>query len=126
MIETSLITGRIHATDPVTNSNKSLYVKVFTGQFQMKAPRPKKAKVLTGELLLRYSSRQWPEKKNGPLVGNPQVLEGLSLLLKEVNLLNSGDISWSKEQKNIKDTATIRVGPELAQEILNRGWAVLE
>ena len=126
MIGTSIITGRIQASEPVSNTVKNLYVKVFTGQFQMKAPRPKKAKVLTGELLLRYSSRQWPEKKNGPMVGNSTVLEGLSLLLKEVNLLNSGDISWSKEQRDIKETVSIRVGPDLAQEILDRGWAVLE
>lgn len=126
MIETSVVTGRIQANNPVSQTPKSLYVKVFTGQFQMKAPRPKKAKKLTGELLLRYSSRQWPEKKLGPLVGNSEVLEGLSLLLKEVNLQNCSDISWSKEQRSIKDTATINVGAKLAQEILDRGWAILE
>ena len=126
MLETSIATGRIQANIPNTNTQKSLYVKVFTGQFLMKAPRPKKAKVLTGELLLKYSSRQWPEKKNGPMVGNDEVLHGLSLLLKEVNLQNSGDISWSKEQRPIKDTVTVKLGAKLAQEILDRGWAILE
>lgn len=126
MMETSIATGRIQASIPNTNTQKSLYVKIFTGQFLMKAPRPKKAKVLTGELLLKYSSRQWPEKKNGSMVGNDEVLHGLSLLLKEVNLQYSGDISWSKEQRSIKDTVTIKVGSKLAQEILDRGWAILE
>ena len=91
----------------------------------MKAPRAKKAKVLYGEILVRYSGREWPEKKNGPIVGDQGVLEGISRILKEVNLVNVDDISWATEQRPIKETVTIKLGPKLAKEILDRGWAQL-
>lgn len=92
----------------------------------MKPKTLKKAKVLTGELLLRYSSRQWPIKKLGPIVGNQEILDGISNLLKEVNLKHNTDLSYSKEQHDIKETITIQLGKKLAQEILDRGWAKLE
>ena len=91
----------------------------------MKAPRPKKAKILSGELLIRYSGREWPIKKNGPLVGNEDFLNGISDLLKEISIQNIKDLSWSTEQRDIKDTVTIAVGSSLAQELIDRGWAHL-
>lgn len=125
MIETNIITGKITIMLPNSEQERSLYLKVNTGQFTKKAPTPKKAKVLVGELLVRYSSRQWP-KKFGPLAGNAAVLEGLSQLLKEVNLHYTKDISYSQEQHDIKETLTIKVGKLLAQEIVDRGWASIE
>lgn len=91
----------------------------------MQAPRAKKAKVLFGELLVRYSGREWPEKKNGPLVGHEGFLQGISNLLKELKIKNHDELSWAAEQRPIKDTVTIQVGSKLAQEILDRGWATL-
>lgn len=127
MIETSIITGKITTATPPRGSGnpKRLYVKVFPGTFTMRAPRPKKAKILSGELLVRYSGREWPEKKNGPLVGDAGFLFGISEILREVNLVNVDDISWSAEQHPIKETVTIRVGAKLAKEMLDRGLAYL-
>ena len=128
MNEISIITGKITtATPPKGGSGnpKRLYVKVFPGTFTMRAPRPKKAKILYGELLVRYSGREWPEKKNGPLVGDEGFLSGISGILKELNLANVSDISWAAEQHPIKETVTIRVGAKLAKEMLDRGLATL-
>lgn len=127
MTDLNIITGKISTVTPSssTGNPKKLYVKIFPGAFTMRAPRPKKAKVLSGELLVRYSAREWPEKKNGPLVGDEGFLNGISGLLKEVNLVNVTDISWADEQRDLKETVTIRVGPLLAREILDRGWAHL-
>lgn len=126
-IDISIITGKIVTTAPSSSNarEKKLYIKIFPGQFTMKAPRPKKAKVLVGELLVRYSSREWPEKKNGPLVGDPGFLDGVAALLREISLSNSTDISFAEEQRPIKETITIKVGPKLSQEIIDRGWAHL-
>jgi hypothetical protein len=127
MTDFSIITGKIITSTPSSsNANaKKMYVKIFPGAFSMKAPRPKKAKTLSGELLIRYSAREWPIKKNGDLVGDLGFLQGISTLLKEANLVNVDDISWSDDQRNIKDTVTVRVGSKLAKEILDRGWAQL-
>lgn len=127
MIETSIITGKITTVMPSSSNGnaKKLYVKIFPGAFTMKAPRPKKAKVLVGELLVRYSGREWPEKKNGPIVGDMGFLSGISEILKEINLVNVDDISWATDQRPIKETVTIKVGSKLAQEIIDRGWAHL-
>lgn len=128
MTDISIITGKITTTTPPKGSSgntKRLYVKVFPGTFTMRAPRPKKAKILSGELLVRYSGREWPEKKNGPLVGDEGFLAGISGILKELNLVNVADISWAAEQHPIKETVTIRVGAKLAQEMLDRGLAYL-
>ncbi len=127
-MESSIITGKITTRAPsASNANeKRLYVKIFPGAFTMKAPRPKKAKVLIGELLVRYSSREWPEKKNGPLVGDQGFLSGVAALLKTINLVNVDDISWHEEQRPIKETVTIKIGPLLAKEIVDRGWATIE
>lgn len=127
MSDLNIITGKITTTAPSSSNarEKRLYVKVFPGDFAMQSPRPKKAKVLVGELLVRYSEREWPEKKNGSLVGDQGFLAGISSLLREVSLINVDDISWPKEQREIKGTLTIRVGSRLAQEILDRGWAYL-
>jgi hypothetical protein len=126
MLETSIITGRIPVSVPGTLSTRSLYVKILTGQFAMRPYRAKKAKVVTGELLIRYSSRQWPSKKLGPIIGNQEILDGISNLLKEVNLHHNKDVSYSVQQREIKDTITITLSAKLAQEILDRGWAHLE
>ena len=127
MTDLSIITGKITTSTPSSsNANaKKMYVKIFPGVFAMKAPRPKKAKILSGELLIRYSAREWPIKKNGDLVGDIGFLQGVSGILREANLINVDDISWSDEQHNIKDTVTIRVGTKLAKEIIDRGWAQL-
>jgi len=127
MVDTSIITGKITTTTPSSgNANaKRLYVKIFPGAFTMRAPRPKKAKVLMGELLVRYSGREWPEKKNGPLVGDQGFLGGISNMLRGLNLENADDLSWSDDQHLIKETVTIRVGPRLAKEMLDRGMATL-
>lgn len=92
----------------------------------MRPYKSKKAKVVTGELLLRYSLRQWPTKKYGPLLGNQEVLDGLSNLLKEVNLQHHKDVSYSVQQRDVKDSITISLSSKLAKEILDRGWAYLE
>ena len=82
--------------------------------------------MLSGELLVRYSGREWPIKKNGDLVGDQGFLQGISTLLRTANLVNVEDILWSDNQRVIKDTVTIKVGSKLAQEIIDRGWAQLE
>lgn len=127
MSDISIITGKITTEIPSSSNGnpKKLYVKIFPGAFYMQAPRPKKAKVLVGELLVRYSGREWPEKKNGPIVGDAGFLAGISRLLSELNLANSHDISWAKEQRSLKETVTIQTGSKLAQEIIDRGWAHL-
>lgn len=127
MSEISIITGKITTELPSSsNANpKRLYVKVFPGAFYMQAPRPKKAKVLVGELLVRYSGREWPEKKNGPIVGDAGFLSGISRLLADLNLANHDDISWAKDQRPLKETVTIKTGSKLSQEIIDRGWAHL-
>jgi hypothetical protein len=128
MVETtSIITGKITTTTPSPgNANvRRLYVKIFPGAFTMRPPRPKKAKILMGELLVRYSGREWPEKKNGPLVGDHGFLGGIANMLRDLNLEHADDITWSEEQHSIKETVTIRVGTKLAKEMLDRGMASL-
>lgn len=128
MTLSSIITGKVLTSIPSASSglSKQLYIKILPGEFWLRSPTPKKAKVLGGELLVRYSARQWPEKKNGPLVGDKSFLKGVSLLLTEVNLVNVTDISWAKEQKNLKETVTIKVGKLLAKELLDRGFGLLD
>lgn len=127
MTDLSIITGKINTTKAAASNagSKRLYIKIFPGRFTMKAPRPKKAKILVGELLVRYSAREWPIKKNGPLVGDEGILAGISELLRELNLKNVNDLSWEIEQRDLKDTVTVRVGSLLATEIMSRGWAYL-
>jgi hypothetical protein len=127
MLDTSIITGKAYTGNPSASNSikKRLYLKIFPGEFWYRAPRPKKAKVYGGELFVRYSGREWPEKKNGPLVGDPGLLSGISDLLKELNLVNVEDLSYAKIQHNLKEVLTLSVGPELAKEIVDRGWASL-
>ena len=127
MLESSIITGKVTTTVESASNAKArrLYVKIFAGEFSLRPPRPKKAKVLMGELLVRYSGREWPEKKNGPLAGDQGFLDGIANLLKEHNVINAADISWPEEQRPIKETVTIRVGTVLAQEMVDRGWAIV-
>jgi hypothetical protein len=125
MFETSIITGKVTPENigAGTTLAKKLYVKIFPGDFSMKEPRSKHKKVLLGELLVKYSAREWPEKKNGPLAGDPGFLKGIKELLKEMNLVNISEVTFAKTQLDIKETITMRVGTKLAQEMLDRGFA---
>jgi len=127
MLDTSIITGKAWTGNPSASNSvaKRLYLKIFPGEFWYRAPRAKKAKMYGGELFVRYSGREWPEKKNGPLAGDPGLLAGISGLLKELNLQYSDEISWAKVQHELKETLTLTVGPNLAKEIVDRGWAQL-
>jgi len=126
MLETSLFTGKVttSGTGPNSTVKKKLYIKVFAGLFSVRPPRLKKKHVLLGELIIRYSAREWPVKKNGPLHGDPGFLEGISTILKEHNMKNYDDLTWNTDQYDFRDTVTIRVGSNLAQEFIDRGWAV--
>jgi len=127
MLESSIITGKAYTGNPSKSNSvqKRLYLKIFPGEFFYKPPRPKKAKVYTGELLVRYSNREWPEKKNGPLVGDPGLLVGIADLLRELKLEYASEIEYAKIQHDIKEVLTLSVGPNLAKEIVDRGWAIL-
>lgn len=127
MLESSIITGKVttSGTGPNTTYQKKLYVKVFAGEFSVRPPTPKKAKVLLGELVIKYSAREWPVKKYGNILDDPGFLEGISDLLKSQNIINADLLSYSPTQYDIRDTVTIKVGTKLAQEILDRGWATL-
>lgn len=127
MLDTSIITGKAWTGNPSASNSvaKRLYLKLFPGEFWYRAPRAKKAKTYGGELFVRYSGREWPEKKNGPLAGDPGLLSGISGLLKELNLQHADEISWAKVQHELKETLTLTVGPNLAKEIVDRGWAQL-
>jgi len=125
MLEISIITGKAWTGNPSASNaiKKRLYLKIFPGEFWYRAPRAKKAKVYGGELFVRYSSREWPEKKNGPLVGDPGLLSGISDLLREVKLKHADDLIWAKKQQNFKETLTLTVGNNLAREMVDRGFA---
>lgn len=127
MFEFSLFTGKVttSGTGPNTTVVKKLYIKVFPGEFSFRAPRPKKAKKLIGEFVIRYSAKEWPIKKNGSIVGDPGFLDGISELLRFHNIISATDLSYAKVQHTIRDTVTIRLGDDLTQEILQRGWANL-
>jgi len=127
MLDTSIITGKAFTGNPNAGNSvkKRLYLKIFPGQFWYRAPRAKKAKVYGGELFVRYSNREWPEKKNGPLVGDPGLLVGISNLLRELNLEHVEELQYAKIQHGIKEVLTLTVGANLAKEILDRGWAKL-
>lgn len=128
MMDSSIITGKATTGNPSASTalTKKLYIKIFPGEFTLKPPRPKKAKVLQGELLVRYSGREWPIKKNGPLVGDPGFLQSIINLLSDLDLANAQDISFAEIQQDIKETVTIRVGTALAQELLDRGYVSLD
>ena len=125
MFETSIITGKLttSGTGPNTKIQKRLYVKIFAGEFSNRPPTPKKAKVLLGELVVRYSAREWPAKKYGSLLDDPGFLEGVGLILKGLNITNYNNISYSTTQHDLRDTVTLKVGTKLAQELLDRGMA---
>ena len=127
MLDTTIITGKVY-TGQASASNsvsKRLYVKVFPGEFWHRPPRAKKAKVYGGELFVRYSGREWPEKKNGPLLGDEGLLASLGDLLRGVNLVNVEELSYATTQHKLKEVITLSVGPNLAKEIVDRGWARL-
>jgi hypothetical protein len=127
MLDTTIITGKVY-TGQASASNsvsKRLYVKVFPGEFWHRPPRAKKAKVYGGELFVRYSGREWPEKKNGTLLGDEGLLASLGDLLRGVNLVNVEELSYAKTQHKLKEVITLSVGPNLAKEIVDRGWARL-
>lgn len=127
MFETSILTGKVttSGTGPNTEVKKKLYVKIFAGEFSERAPTPKKAKVLLGELVIKYSAREWPIKKYGNLLDDPGFLEGVKDLLRDKNCAHADALKYSSNQYDMKDTITLRVGKELAREILDRGWATL-
>lgn len=127
MFETSIITGKVttSGTGPNTTQSKKLYVKIFAGEFSVRPPTPKKAKVLLGELVIKYSAREWPVKKYGNIIDDPGFLAGIADLLKSQNIINADSLSYSTTQYDMKDSITIKVGTKLAQEILDRGWATL-
>lgn len=127
MVE-SINTGKILPTGfPAGSAGpKRLYVKVLLGAFTLRPPRLKQAKILLGELLVRYSGREWPEKKNGPLAGDPGFLTGVGLLLAEVGYININDISYAAVQRDLKETITIKVGSDLAKEIVDKGLVYVD
>ena len=127
MFETSITTGKVTTSGggPNTTAKKKLYVKIFAGEFSVRAPTPKKAKVLLGELIVKYSSREWPVKKYGSLIDDPGFLQGVADLLKAHNIVNADGISFSRDQYDIKDTVTLKVQTKLADELLDRGFAKL-
>lgn len=126
MLENSLFTGKVttSGTGPNSTVKKKLYIKAFPGLFSVRPPRLKKKHILLGELIIRYSAREWPIKKNGPLHGDPGFLEGISDILKNFNMKHYSDLTWNTDQYDIRDTVTIRLGSNLAQEFIDRGWAV--
>lgn len=128
MIESSLITGKVMPSGfgPGMAGPKPLYIKIFPGAFTLRPPRLKQSKLLLGELLVRYSGREWPEKKNGPLLGDQGVLTGISALLSTLGLTQIYDISYAKSQRELKEHLTIQVGTLLAKEIADRGWVHVE
>jgi hypothetical protein len=127
-METSIITGKVLTGIPSASNaiQKRLYIKILPGSFWYKAPRPKKAKVHGGELLIRYSAKEWPIKKNGPLLGDLEFLAGIGTLLKEMNLNNVDDLSFASVQHPLKETLTLTVGPKLAKEIIDRGLVIAQ
>jgi hypothetical protein len=127
MFETSITTGKVVTSGegPNTSVQKKLYVKVFAGEFSVRPPTPKKAKVLLGELVIKYSAREWPEKKYGSLIDDPGFLNGVSQLLKAHNIENNELLSYSSKQYDMRDTITLKVGTKLAQELIDRGLAKL-
>jgi hypothetical protein len=127
MFESSVFTAKIttSGTGPNSTVSKKLYVKVFPGEFSNRPPRPKKAKKLLGELIIRYSAREWPIKKNGSIVDDPGFLAGLSEILRSHNVINADDIEYRVPQLELRDTISITLGSKLAQEFLDRGWASL-
>lgn len=127
MFETSIVTGKLttSGTGPNTSVQKKLYVKIFAGEFSNRPPTPKKAKVLLGELVVKYSAREWPVKKYGDLMDDPGFLEGVGSILKGLNFENYDNLSYSTTQYDMRDTVTLKVGTKLAKEILDRGLASL-
>jgi hypothetical protein len=127
MFETSITTGKVVTSGdgPNTTVKKKLYVKIFAGEFSVRPPTPKKAKVLLGELIVKYSSREWPVKKYGSLIDDPGFLQGIGELLKGHNIVNVDQITYSRDQHDIKDTITLKVQTKLAEELLERGFAKL-
>lgn len=127
MFETTITTGKVttSGTGPNTTVIKKLYVKVFQGEFSNRPPTPKKAKQLLGELVIKYSAREWPVKKNGILLEDPGFLNGISNLLKSHNIQHADNISYSSTQYDFRDSITLKVGTKLAQELLDRGLAKL-
>lgn len=127
MFETSITTGKVttSGTGPNTTVQKKLYVKIFAGEFSNRPPSPKKAKQLLGELVVKYSAREWPTKKNGSILNDPGFLDGISFLLKSHNILNADNLSYSTKQYDLRDSITLKVGTKLAQELLDRGLAKL-
>jgi hypothetical protein len=127
-MDTNIVTGKINlmVKDQANRTEKKIYVKVFTGPFVYAAPTPKKAKILRGELLIRYSTREWPERKLGMPYESETFLSEIAALLRTVDLENVHEISVATDQRDIKNTITIQVKAALAQEILDRGWASLQ
>lgn len=128
--ESSIITGKLttETFGPGSTSPKKLYVKIFLGSFTNRPPRLKQAKVLRGELLIKYSGREWPEKKNGPLHGDPGVLIGVGELLSAEGYSNVNDIKYAsdKDIRPLKDTLTLVIGAKLAKEFIDRGLVEAE
>jgi len=128
MYESSILTGKVSTSGTGPNSKvvKRLYIKIFPGEFSYRAPRPKKAKKLIGELLIRYSAREWPIKKNGTIMDDPGFLDGISELLQQKNIINYKDLDYANTQHDLRDTITLTLGMKLTQEIIDRGWARLD
>jgi hypothetical protein len=124
----NIITGKI-TTESLgvgATSPKKMYIKIFLGAFTLRPPRLKQAKVLLGELLVKYSNREWPEKKHGPLVGDKGVLSGIGQLLLNEGYVHITDISYAQEQRELKETLTLKVGSKLSEEFVKRGLVVPE